>query len=454
MLNRRGIFGLVAGILIAAAPVLADSLTLVTSKTTQAGNDSINWSQLGADATSLTASFPATSTEGLSVTCGLAGSGSLTSVVCPETPCSWAGVSSGMSPGDELIWTADTGNSGNGPLTLTFSSNIGGGGAFVQADGPGQFTVELQAYNGTTSLGSVSESSDTSGDPIYIGLKDTTGININELVFSITSVSQGDPTDFAVDLVELNNTGPTPTPTASVVPTPTATPTPGGPTNTVLTYTPHKLAFAAAAFADQTGASSAPLKVKVTNPKNKTNVAVLFTSPTISDPDFVIDTNPATTTCTDGFVLNPGAHCFVGLIFQPAAVGAHSGALDILNNAHNSPQIVSLSGTGKSPGLMISRTAIAFGKVAVGTPSKTQNVTLTNKSPVPIALSSILPTGSGFSIASSTCGSTLGHVAGSNSCVIGVIFTPGASGAAAGALTITDDARHSPQKITLSGRGK
>lgn len=128
--------------MLGAAPLLwADSLVVVTSSAAQGANDSVAWSQLGADATPLSSAFVATSAQGLGVTVDLTGANSLTSVVCPATPCSWTGT--GFSSGDTLIWTSD---GGNGPLTVTFAHGVSGAGALIQADGPGQFTAQIQAF--------------------------------------------------------------------------------------------------------------------------------------------------------------------------------------------------------------------------------------------------------------------------------------------------------------------
>src|ERR1700674_4703086 len=102
----------------------ADSLTLVTSQAAQGANDSLQWSQLGADGTTLGTTSSATSVRGTTVTVSLTGSSSLVSVVCPASPCSWSGT--GVAAADSLIWTSDTGNAGNGPLTLTFTRGISG----------------------------------------------------------------------------------------------------------------------------------------------------------------------------------------------------------------------------------------------------------------------------------------------------------------------------------------
>ncbi|HTW86767.1 MAG TPA: protease pro-enzyme activation domain-containing protein [Candidatus Binataceae bacterium] len=242
-------------------------------------------------------------------------------------------------------------------------------------------------------------------------------------------------------------------PTATITPTPTATSTPGV-TNTVLTYTPHKLAFAAEAFADNTGASSSPLRVKVTNPKKKNGVPVVFDSPEIVDAgnDFAIDS--ATTTCTEGLALRPGSYCFLGLTFSPTGMGARPGTLEIRDDAKNSPQVVALSGTGRSPRLVVGPAQIAFGRIPLGTPSNVHEVTLTNNSPVPIAFNAPALSLGGFAITGSTCGATLDHIAGSNTCTISLTFTPTAKPVVAGFLEISDDARSSPQKVKLTGSGK
>src|SRR5580704_5707352 len=157
----RGLAAAIVLILFATAAAHADSVALVTSLGGLGANDTIVWSQLGADATTLTATPAFTSTHGLTGSVTLIGPNSLVAVVCPETLCSWnLGGLTGFSSGDSLIWTADTGNSGNGPLTLNFTSkNVSGAGALIQSDAPGQFTAQIQAFEGVTSLGTFTETS-------------------------------------------------------------------------------------------------------------------------------------------------------------------------------------------------------------------------------------------------------------------------------------------------------
>jgi hypothetical protein len=84
----------------------------------------------------------------------------------------------------------------------------------------------------------------------------------------------------------------------------------------------------------------------------------------------------------------------------------------------------------------------------VSTTSAAQTVTLTNAGGASLSISSIA-TGQPFA-QTNNCPASL---AGGASCAINVTFTPQASGAARGVLTITDSAAGSPQSVSLSGTG-
>ena len=190
-----------------AGTAWADTLTLVTSPSSQGANDSLNWSQQGADGKILAASFTGKTALGSTVTVGLAGANSVISVVCAATPCSWTGL--GFTAGHSLLWTSDALNGGNGPVTLTFPKGVSGLGALIQADLPGVFTAKIQVFNGTTSLGSVTLASST-GNATYIGVLDQTGPNITSAVISLTTCATT-CTDFAIDTVAITAAAPTTT---------------------------------------------------------------------------------------------------------------------------------------------------------------------------------------------------------------------------------------------------
>jgi hypothetical protein len=304
---------------------------------------------LGADATSLPAAFSATSLGSLGVTGTLAGPNSLTAVVCPASPCSWA---NGFTAGDTVVWTSDTGNSGNGPLTLAFGSPVSGAGALIQADGPAQFTAKITAFNGGTTLGTFSETSDSNGGAIYLGVFDSSGANITSVTYQLTSVTQGDPADFAIDTLFLNDSTTasptptpslTPTPTPSVGPTPTPTPTPT-PVPATLTLTPSSVTIHAT-YDSENGAKPKTKKVTLKNKKKTAGGASInITSATIGTNLFSASTN------CNGVSLAPGKNCKVTVTFTPpVTAGTYTDTLTVTSDAANGPtQSVPLSGIGKS----------------------------------------------------------------------------------------------------------
>ncbi|MGA2610109.1 MAG: choice-of-anchor D domain-containing protein [Terriglobia bacterium] len=143
-----------------------------------------------------------------------------------------------------------------------------------------------------------------------------------------------------------------------------------------------------------------------------------------------------------------GAGCTISVTFTPTAPGNRTGTLTLTDNALNSPQRVSLSGTGVVPVVSLSATSLSFPGQTVSTPSPPQTLTLTNTGAgvlTPLTITTI-----GDFAQTNTCA---GSVAASGSCTISVTFTPTASGNRTGTLTLTDNASNSPQKVSLSGTG-
>jgi probable HAF family extracellular repeat protein len=119
-----------------------------------------------------------------------------------------------------------------------------------------------------------------------------------------------------------------------------------------------------------------------------------------------------------------------------------------------SPQNVALSDTtGVSrPNASLSPTSLTFPTQVIGTTSAAKTVTLKNTGNANLTISSIAITGTnlGDFAQTHTCGSSL---AGGASCSISVEFKPTASGTRSAALSITDNAPGSPQKVALTGTG-
>jgi hypothetical protein len=419
MLNRA-CFSRLSGFIVltffATTAAWADNVVLVTSKTAQGPNDSVLWSQLGGDATLLGSSFSATSGGAISVAGTLAGANGLVSVVCAASQCSWNG--SGFLAADSVLWTSDAGNSGNGPVTLVFGKSISGAGALIQANAPGQFTAQIQAFNGVTLLGTFTVISDSAGDAAYIGVLDQTGANVTKVVFSITACGALDTsgcTDFALDMLNLNSGA------------------------AVATVSTRSLSFGT----QLVGTTSAPGSLTLSNTGG---ASLTINSIGISggnNGDFGLSQS-----CPNP--LAPGGNCLLNMTFTPTAGGPRKSSIVISSNAVGSPLTVILTGVGVAGGP--SPTSLPFASQTVGTSSAAQTITFTNKGSATMNLwqIAILGANAGDFSKTTTCGSTLG--AGAN-CTVSVTFKPTATGARTGSVLFSDDGGGSPQAVSLSGTG-
>ena len=184
-------------------------------------------------------------------------------------------------------------------------------------------------------------------------------------------------------------------------------------------------------------ASSKPKNATLTNGSSST---MYFSSITTSG-DF-------TQTNTCGGTLAAGKSCTISVTFTPQQIGARTGTLYVNDNATDSPQTVSLSGTGKAQAALTPASA-TFSKTKVGSTSAAKAFKLTNNQSVVLKNISISTTGD-FSVSSTTCGSTLTSNA---SCTIDVVFSPTQTGTLTGTLQVSDNAVGSPQVSNLKGTG-
>jgi len=404
-----------------ATAAWSDTMTGVSSKASQGSNDSVLWSQLGADGTAISASVNATSGTRVAVHIGFAGPNSLASAVCAASPtCSWSGT--GFTAGDRIIWTSNAVAGGNGPVTLSFGKSVSGAGALIQADEPGQFVAQIQAFNGSTLLGSFSVTS-ASGNAVYIGILDQTGPNITSVTFGLTACGSADAncvlSDFGLDTVFLN------------VPSGSAP---------AVTLTPTSLNFGDVALGVTSAAKTVTLKNTGSAALTITKIAITGTNSS--------DFHETATTCAAS--LAAGATCTIGVDFKPAATGARSAAISITDNAAGSPQHVPVNGVGTTAKL--APASLGFGSVHVGTTSAAKTITLTNIGTTALTISAISISGTnpGDFLQTHTCGKSLAAGA---SCTISVKFKPTAKGARSAAVSVTDNAAGSPQKVPLSGTG-
>ncbi len=159
-----------------------------------------------------------------------------------------------------------------------------------------------------------------------------------------------------------------------------------------------------------------------------------------------------------GTSLAAGVWCTINIEFSPINVGSITAVVTLLDNAGNSPQSVTLSGTGTkggasgSSGVSFSPSSLSFGNQPVDVASSSQTITLSNNSGAALSVSSIALTGTntGDFTENNTCSTS---VASGGSCKIVVLFTPSASGSRSASLSVTDNASGSPQTVALSGTG-
>jgi hypothetical protein len=102
------------------------------------------------------------------------------------------------------------------------------------------------------------------------------------------------------------------------------------------------------------------------------------------------------------------------------------------------------------PAVSVSQTSLTYyGNTAVGTPTASKSIQLTNLGTAPVTINSIT-TGTDYQITGNTCGTQLAP----GSCTINVAFQPTTSGPLKEFLTFNDSDPSSPQTVALSGTGK
>lgn len=144
-----------------------------------------------------------------------------------------------------------------------------------------------------------------------------------------------------------------------------------------------------------------------------------------------------------------GGRCTIQVTFSPKVSGTRAGVITITDNAPDSPQTISLTGTGvDAPYVVLSATSLIFGDQTDGTTSAGQPLALTNIGNRDLSITGIAVKGD-FS-QTNNCGS---HVAGGASCSLNVVFTPTYPFERFGTITITDNAAGSPHTVNLKGTG-
>jgi hypothetical protein len=182
-------------------------------------------------------------------------------------------------------------------------------------------------------------------------------------------------------------------------------------------------------------------------------------SAALSGVSVAADSNNFTTannTC--GATVAAGASCTIDVNFTPQSGGVIQGSLNFTDSAGDSPQPVSLSGTGISgPFVSFSPTSLAFGPETVENTSPPQTVTITNTGTSLLTIGSVNAITLGntnnqqdFSITQETCIS--GSIPVGQSCTVTLTWTNlSTSLPEAGQLIVQDNAPGGQQIVGLVG---
>ncbi|MGC1418194.1 MAG: PEP-CTERM sorting domain-containing protein [Candidatus Acidiferrum sp.] len=201
-MKRRlvGICFPLAFLLLSSSSTFADSVNIATAPM---GNDSVNWSQLGAPLSTV-GLISATSVNGVGVTSPQGGE-----IFTENSSSAWQG---NFLAGESVIWTVTA-----SALTLNFSQGVSEVGAQIEPNFYGDFAGQIQIYDGGTLLGTFTENgvsaASNDGSAIFLGADDLTGADITSVVFSTGGSSNG----FAIGNLNLGdsvNTVATPEPSS------------------------------------------------------------------------------------------------------------------------------------------------------------------------------------------------------------------------------------------------
>jgi hypothetical protein len=187
---------------------------------------------------------------------------------------------------------------------------------------------------------------------------------------------------------------------------------------------------------------SQPQYVTITN--NTANPIGLTLPPTSTNPDFVGTASGLTPCITP---LPGGASCTIGVIFAPAAGGAVSGTLNIVDalDGPTHPMQVALTGTGSAnaPNITFSPTSLTLPGALLTTTSGPLPVSIGNSGNLPLSISAISAGTGVFTESSTSCNGgnfPIVIAPGGASCMVQVSLSPSATttpGPVTGALTIT-----------------
>jgi len=393
-----------------AAPMWAGYMALVNQRAANNGNPSLGFINPTLYQLALGAGY---STDFHDITSG--SNGTYSAITGYDLVTGW-GSPNGIGLIDALAGTA-------GPyFTLTANPNILG----ISQGGNGTSIITVNVFDGFSGSVNLSASELPSGVTAAFSPNPTTSTSTLTLTASATAAT-------GTSIILVNGTSGSLQWSTNLSLTVTASGT-----GAVVALSKTSLAFGDMVV----GSTSKPQSVTVANIGNATLV--------LSNIGISGDFGQVSANHSCGSTLAPGKKCVIKLAFTPTQLGARNGTLTLTDNAANSPQTVSLSGTGTVQATLTPATAI-YRKQKVGTTSLPKVFTLTNKQTGATLDNIAIATTGDFSVSGTTCGTSLNP---QGICVISVVFTPTATGTRTGTLSVSDSAINSPQTSTLTGTGK
>ena len=172
---------------------------------------------------------------------------------------------------------------------------------------------------------------------------------------------------------------------------------------------------------------------------NAGGAPLAIASASSSNPDFTLSVVNDT--------IPPGHAQQIHITFTPSAEGPESSTITFVDNASTSPDTLGVSGMGTWPHFTISKSAVAFGNVAVGT-SKPDSVVVTNSGSAPLVIGSVTSTNSAYLVMPVS-----GVIQPLTSKTYFIFFSPTSAGTQSGSVIIMQSASPTPDTVSVSGTG-
>ena len=161
--------------------------------------------------------------------------------------------------------------------------------------------------------------------------------------------------------------------------------------------------------------------------------------------------------CDGESTVEPGSACYLSIGFTPKHAGKLTESITLTDNTLNeagAQQEIPVTGTGVKPApvVKLSVSNLSFANQKLKTASGAKSVKLTNTGNAPLAIHSIAIGGSDLKDFKET-NKCAGSLAAKASCTVEVTFEPLVKGELAAKLVIEDNAKGSPQDVSLTGKG-